>query len=133
MQNNKISDFFNKDYTYAIVGASKDVSKYGYKILKTLKDAQISVVPINPKEEEILGIKCYPSLMDLDFKVDVVDFVIPPKVTRVVLEEANKRSIRKVWFQPGSHDDDCLKYCDDNCILYLKDFCLMKTALDNIK
>ena len=42
---------------YAIIGASNNKEKYGYKVLKDLKEKKIDVVPINQHEKEILGLK----------------------------------------------------------------------------
>jgi len=61
-------DFFNKEYTYAIIGASNSQDKYGFKIVKSLIDANFKVIPINPKEKEIYGIKCYKNLLDVKEK-----------------------------------------------------------------
>lgn len=130
--NYKLINFFNKKFVYAIVGASNNTEKYGYKIFKTLLDAGFKVIPINPKEDKVLGQKCYSSLDEVEFNIDVVDFVVPAGITIKVLEEVLDLGINKVWFQPGSSDVKCEKFCYQNNIKYLKDFCLMKEALKNI-
>lgn len=124
-----LKDFFNKKFNYAIVGASNNESKYGYKIFKTLKDAGFKVFPVNPKEDEILGRKCYRRLEDIEETIDVVDFVVPPNVTLRVLEEVEEIGIDKVWFQPKSYDKNCITFCSQAGIDYMKDFCLMESAL----
>lgn len=130
----KFNRFFNKKFTYAIVGASKKEEKYGYKIFKTLLDAGFKVIPINPRENEILGVKCYSSLIEIEEKIDVVDFVVPAGVTLKVLEEIidNNLDIDKVWFQPNTFDSRCEKICYRNSIKYLKDFCLLKSVLKKL-
>ena len=50
--------------------------------------------PVNPNAKEILGDKCYPSLENLPIKPDVVDVVVPPKVTEHTVETCIDRSIR---------------------------------------
>lgn len=130
--NHKLLNFFNKKFTYAVVGASNNEEKYGYKIFKTLLDSGFKVIPINPKEEKILGQKCYHKLEDYDEQIDVVDFVVPAGVTIRVLEDVVELGIRKVWFQPSSSDVKCERYCYKNNIKYLKDFCLMKEALEQL-
>lgn len=126
-----LKEFFNKKFTYAIVGASNNEKKYGYKIFKILKDNNINVIPINPKEKEVQGVKCYPSILDTpnNIIIDVVDFVVPPNVTLKVLEEVLDYGIDKVWFQPGSYNKECEKFCKENGIKYMKEFCLYEESL----
>jgi hypothetical protein len=124
-----LKDFFNKKYTYAIVGASNNEKKYGYKIFKTLIEGGFKAIPINPKDDKILDIKAYPSLYDVDERIDVVDFVVPPNVTLNILDEMCDLEIEKAWFQPGSFDERCIKRAKEYGIKYLKDFCLYEQVL----
>lgn len=129
----RLKQFFNKKYTYAVVGASNNETKYGYKIYETLKKSGFKVIPINPKEEKIQEDKCYKNLSSYKGKIDVVDFVVPAGITMKVLNEITKLKIDKVWFQPSSFDNKCELFAKKNKIKYLKDFCLMKEALNNVK
>lgn len=124
-----LQDFFNKEFTYAVIGASNNPEKYGFKIVESLQKAGFKVIPINPKEEEILGIKAYSSLVEVKETIDVVDFVVPAHITLKTLEEVKQLGISKVWFQPNSFDENCEKFCKRNTISYLKDFCLLKSTL----
>ncbi len=90
----------NKNFLYAVVGASNNEEKYGYKVFKDLLDGKYKVIPINPNEKEILGNKVYPTLSATKQKIDVVIFVTPPTVTEKVLEEVNALNIKNVWMQP---------------------------------
>lgn len=129
---NNLNHFFDKKFTYVIVGVSQNTEKYGYKIFQTLLKNDFNVLPLNPKEKEILGKKCYQSILDIKEKVDVVDFVVPPELTLKILKDVKKLNIQKVWFQPGTFNLECLNFCDQNGIEYLKDFCLMESALKNL-
>ncbi len=120
----ELTIFFNKDYTYAVVWASINPEKYGYKIVDALKSRDYKVVPINPKYDEILWVKTFSSLSSVSDKIDVVDFVTPPSLTLEILKEVVKLGIKKVWFQPWSFNDKCEQFCINNHIQYMKDFCL---------
>jgi len=65
----------------AIIGASGDPSKLGYSTVKNIIDGGYKgkVYPINPKADEILGLKCYRSVHEIPGKVDVAVIVIPAK------------------------------------------------------
>ena len=65
----------------AIIGASGDPSKLGYSTVKNIIDGGYKgkIYPINPKADEILGMKCYRSVREITGKVDVAVIVIPAK------------------------------------------------------
>jgi len=65
----------------AIIGASGDPSKLGYSTVKNIIDGGYKgkIYPINPKADEILGLKCYKSVTDIPGQVDVAVIVIPAK------------------------------------------------------
>lgn len=112
---------------WAVVGASSDRSKFGYKIYKKLKDHGYNVYPVNPGYDEIDGDKCYHSLSDLPVKPDVVDMVVNPRTGLRVIEEAASLGIQNIWFQPGTHNDAIIKSTEEKGIKYVQD-CVL-TAL----
>jgi acetyl coenzyme A synthetase (ADP forming)-like protein len=65
----------------AIIGASGDPSKLGYSTVRNIIDGGYKgkIYPINPKADEILGLKCYRSVQEIPGKVDVAVIVIPAK------------------------------------------------------
>jgi uncharacterized protein len=118
----------NKNYNYAIIGASNNEEKYGYKVLKDLLNKGFNVIPFNIKEKEILGLKVYCSLSDYyidNQKIDVVIFIVPSKITETVLLEVKKLNINKVWMQPGSESQDSIEYCKENNIELIHNDCII--------
>lgn len=97
--------FINKAYNYALVGATTNQDKYGYRVLKDLADAGFNIVGVNPKYQEIESIKIYPSLKEVPQKLEVVIFVVPPEVGLKILDEVAELDIQKVWFQPGAESE----------------------------
>ncbi len=116
----------SRNYTYAIVGASNNPEKFGYKVMKDWQEAGFTVVPINLKETKILGQKVYPNLSAYPEKIDVVVFIVPPPVTLQILPEVVKLGIKKVWFQPGSESDAASQFCQNNGLVESKNACLMR-------
>ncbi|MFN4133836.1 MAG: CoA-binding protein, partial [Candidatus Hadarchaeales archaeon] len=57
----------------AVIGASREAGKLGHEILKHIIEAGYrgKIFPVNPKADEILGLKCYPSIKDVPEKVDL--------------------------------------------------------------
>ncbi|WP_058486797.1 CoA-binding protein [Defluviitalea phaphyphila] len=105
-----------KKKVWAVVGATIDKEKYGYKIYKELKEAGYKVYPISPKYEEIDGDKVYKSLSDLPEKPEVVDFVVNPKIGIGVVEECAKLGIKNIWLQPGTVSEDLLNLAKEKGI-----------------
>ncbi len=97
-----INEFLDKKNVFEVVGVSKESEKYGNKIYLDLKHASYTVYPVNPNTIEIYGNKCYSNLMELPILPDVVDIVVPPKITEEIAKECKNLGINKVWMQPGS-------------------------------
>jgi predicted CoA-binding protein len=96
MNTNLINDFLKKENVFAVVGVSKNPAKYGHQVYKDLKEAGYVVYPVNPNIDEVLGDRCYHSLSELPKKPDVVDIVVPPKVTEKIVEECKELEIESM-------------------------------------
>jgi predicted CoA-binding protein len=110
---------------FAIVGATDNPRKYGYHIFCNLRNRGYEVYPVNPRLDELEGIKCYPSLADIPIKVDVVDFVVPPKVTYQILRECKRLGLNRIWLQPGSESEAAIAFCKDNNLKVVHSVCVM--------
>jgi len=120
-----IRSFLDKKNVFAVVGASRNPEKYGHRVYRDLKEAGYTVYPVNPNADEVLGDKCYPKLESLPVKSDVVDLVVPPKVTEEVVKECKSLGIRKVWMQPGSESEKSVEFCKKNGIEVVYGVCVM--------
>ena len=125
MNEDLIKAFLKEKNIFAVVGASRDPRKYGYQVYKDLKNAGYEVYPVNPNAREILGDKCYPSLESLPVTPDVVDLVVPPKITEVVVKTCKKLGIKKVWMQPGSESEMAINFCRKNGMDVIHGVCVM--------
>ncbi|MFA5787925.1 MAG: CoA-binding protein, partial [Actinomycetota bacterium] len=82
----------------AFVGASNDNTKWGYRILHNILDGGFTgrVYPVNPKDEEVHGLKAYPSLASLPEVADVALVCVPAPVAARAVEEAARAGVRAV-------------------------------------
>ena len=69
--------------------------------------------------------KCYPTLSDIPIKVDVVDIVVPPKVTEEVVKEAKKLGLERIWLQPGAESEAIVSFCQENGMKVVYNVCVM--------
>jgi len=74
----------------AVIGASKTPEKVGHEILANLVNSKFqgTLVPINPKSDELLGLKCYPDLATYGKKIDLSIIVIPSVFVRQAVEDS---------------------------------------------
>jgi len=117
--------FLEKRNVIAVVGASRDSNKYGHQVYRDLKEAGYKVYPINPNAAEILGDECYPDLESLPVNPDVVNLVVPPKITNEIVRTCKKLGITKVWMQPGSESKWAINFCNENAIDCIYGNCIM--------
>lgn len=122
-----VASFLDKDNVVAVVGASRDPEKWGYKLYKFFKGHYRRVYPVNPGADEIDGDKAYPNLSSLPELPDVVDLVVPPEVARKVVREALSLGVKRVWFQPGSEDEEAIRLCREAGAEVIWGACLMET------
>jgi uncharacterized protein len=94
---------------FAVVGASTDREKYGNKVLRVYQQNKLDVVPINPKADQVEGLKAYPDLASVPGAIDGVSIITPPKVTEQVVAEALQRGIKNIWMQPGAESRDAIE------------------------
>ncbi|MGC8786975.1 MAG: acetate--CoA ligase alpha subunit [Anaerolineae bacterium] len=80
----------------AVIGAAREPGKLGYGVLSNILKYGYTgkVYPINPKAEEILGLKCYPSVLDVPEPVELAVIVIPNKFVPQVMEECGKKGVQ---------------------------------------
>jgi predicted CoA-binding protein len=86
----------------AILGASNNPSRYSYKAQSKLIDQGHSVYPISLHEEEVLGIKSYSSLQEIDQRIDTVTVYINPTHFQNILQDIIDLKPQRVIFNPGS-------------------------------
>lgn len=98
---NTIRDLVRTARTIAIVGLSPNVLRPSNFVGFYLQRHGYRIVPVNPRESEILGEKSYPSLTDIPFPVDVVDVFRAPDAVPAIAQEAVQIGARALWLQFG--------------------------------
>jgi len=121
----KIKDEMLNKKVWAVVGATPQESKFGYKIFKKLKDRGYEVYGINPKYEEINGEKLYKSISELPVKPDCIDMVVSPKIGKPIVEEIANAGIEYVWFQPGTFDEEVIDLAESKNLKYVYYDCVL--------
>ncbi len=91
----------------AVVGASREPNKIGNVITKNFIDGGYAgkVYPINPKADEVLGMKCYPSVKDVPGKIDSAVIAIPAPFVPNALKECGEKGIKGVVVISGGFSE----------------------------
>ncbi|MFQ5993831.1 MAG: CoA-binding protein [Acidiferrobacterales bacterium] len=92
--------------TVASVGLSANWYRPSFFAAKYLQEHGYRVIPVNPRYEEILGEKCYPSLRDIPDSVDVVQIFQHPSQVPPFVEDAIKIGAKVVWMQLGIANEE---------------------------
>jgi len=105
--NQELSTIINTSKNIAIVGASSNTSKASFFVLTYLVGStNYKLYPINPNEEEILGLKVYKSLKDIKDPIDVVVAFRRPDALDELLDEALEIKAKVFWMQLGITNDE---------------------------
>ncbi len=88
----------------AVVGMSKNPEKAAHYVPKYLAEQGYHIIPINPTTDEILGKKCYPSLLEVQVPIDIVDVFRPSDQVKPVVDDAIKIKPKVIWLQEGIHN-----------------------------
>jgi predicted CoA-binding protein len=89
----------------AVVGASSNRRKFGNRALRAFRQQGYQVVPINPHEPEVEGLKAYASVLDVPGTIDMASLYVPPDVGERVIDEIARKGIAEVWLNPGAESD----------------------------
>lgn len=93
----------------ALFGASARPDSLALKLQRRIISRNQTFFPINPKYEEIDGIKAYSDLNVLPETPDLVVFMTNPQISLSLLDQVIAKKVKKIWFQPGSFDDSVIK------------------------
>jgi uncharacterized protein len=108
----------------AVVGLSSDPSRASYGVARYMQRHGYQVIPVNPNESEILGVRAYPSLSDLAEPPDVVDVFRRPEHVAAVVDEAIAVGAKAVWLQLGVIDEQAAQKARDAGLLVVMDRCI---------
>ncbi len=117
-------DIIRNARSIALVGVSANPIRSSNFVAAYLVRTPMVAYPVNPAYEEVLGVKCYPSLADLPEVPDVVDIFRRPEAIPGVVDEAIAVGAKVVWFQLGLRHDEAARKALDAGLQVVQDRCL---------
>jgi len=94
-----ILDILKNAKTIAVVGISSKPFRVSFGVSEYLKNAGYTILPVNPQETEVHGLKCYASLEDVPGSVDIVDVFRRSEDVPPVANSAIRKSAKVLWLQ----------------------------------
>jgi uncharacterized protein len=110
--------------TIAVVGLSKNELRASYFVGYYLKRHGYKVIPVNPREPEILGATSYPSLADVPEPVDIVNVFRAPDALPGIAEETVAIGAGAMWCQFGVINLDGARIAEDGGVTVIMDRCI---------
>ncbi len=112
--------------TIAVVGLSSKPNRPSNSVAEYLQSKGYKIIPVNPKETEILGEKCYPDLTAIPVRVDIVDIFRKPAKALKIVDQAIMIGAKAVWMQEGIISLDAFKRGEEAGLLTVMDRCMLK-------
>ncbi len=110
----------------AIVGLSSKPDRASNHVGAYLAAHGYNIIPVNPAEDEVLGLKAYPSVTDIpaEMPVEVVDIFRKGEDTPPIVEQAIARGAKAVWLQLGITSEASRRLAEEAGLLYVEDHCM---------
>ena len=110
----------------AIVGASSNPERDSFKVMKFLMDYGYEIFPVNPKENNILGRRCYANLKEIEERIDMVDIFRANEFILAITNEAIEINANIIWTQEGIVDENAASLAKKSGLTVVMDKCPKK-------
>jgi uncharacterized protein len=110
--------------TIAIVGLSTDPQRASWFVASYLKKEGYTVIPVNPKADQILGEKAYPDLASIPVPVDLVEVFRPAAECLAVAKQAVAIKAKALWLQLKLVNIEAAEFAAGNGLTVVLDRCV---------
>lgn len=116
--------------TIAVVGLSSDPSRPSYRIARWLQEHGYRIVPVNPRETEVLGERAWPSLLDVppEIRIDVVDVFRRAEEAPAIARQAAAVGARALWLQEGIVSEEAARIAADAGMEVIMGLCIREAG-----
>jgi predicted CoA-binding protein len=119
-----VREILERSVSVATVGASTNIDKPAGGVPHHLKKIGFRVIPVNPNASEILGVKSFPSLLDVDEPVDIVQVFRPSQDAPDLARQAVEVGAKVLWLQLGIRSDEARRIALEGGLEYIEDRCM---------
>lgn len=122
----EIKQILDECKTIAVVGLSSSPMRPSNGVASFMQKKGYKIIPVNPNESEVFGIKSYQTLSAIEEKVDLVDIFRRSEEAGNVVDEAIAIGAKAVWLQEGVIDNAAAERAEKAGLLVVMDRCWLK-------
>lgn len=112
--------------TIAVVGLSSNPMRPSNGVASFMRSKGYKIIPVNPNETEVFGLKAFQKLSSVTEKIDLVDIFRRSDEAGIIVDEAIKIGAKAVWLQEGVIDNKAAKRAEDAGLIVVMDRCWLK-------
>ncbi len=121
-----IADLLERFKTLIVVGLSSKPMRPSYGVSRYMQEQGYRIIPVNPKEAEVLGEKAYPSVDDLPEAAEVVVIFRRPEFVPEVVDAAIRKGAKVIWMQEGIVHEEAAARARAAGLTVIMDRCILK-------
>ena len=112
--------------TIAVVGLSSKRYRPSFGVADYMQHAGYRIIPVNPREREVLGETSYPDLDSIPEPIDIVDIFRRSEFVPDIVEAAIRKGAKAVWMQEGVAHDAAARRAEAAGLFVVMDRCILK-------
>ena len=124
--NNVFFEYIFALKTIAVVGLSPKPNRPSHYVSKYMLENGYDIIPVNPGHNTIFGIRCYSSLKQIPFSIDIVNVFRNSKFALETVIEAIGIGTKVIWLQDGVESKQAQEIAKDNNIRFVMNDCILR-------
>jgi predicted CoA-binding protein len=122
----EVQDLLRTSRVIAVVGLSSKRWRPSYGVSEYMQRQGYRIIPVNPRETEVLGEKAYPDLDSVPEPVDIVNIFRRSEFVPEIVEAAIRKGARAVWMQEGVVNEEAARRAAKAGLVVVMDRCILK-------
>lgn len=124
--NDPIADLLRTAKIIAVVGLSDNPLRPSHGVSAYMQTHGYRIIPVNPQIEYCLGEKCYPSVLDVPEKIDIVNIFRRPEFVEEIVDQSIQLEVPAIWMQEDVIHEKAAEKARRAGILVVMDRCILK-------
>ncbi len=120
----EIEQIIDEASVIAVVGLSPKTERPSNMVARYLIDTGFKVIPVNPGQSEVLGEKCYPSVLDVPEEIDIVNIFRKSEDVGPIAKQAIAKGCKTIWMQQGIVNHEAAAMAREHGIKVVMDRCI---------
>jgi uncharacterized protein len=120
----EIAKILKNSKRIAVVGLSNNPERTSYQVAKALKDAGYEIIPVNPKVDEVFGVKAVKSLTEIEGHVDIVNVFRRSEYVMDLAKEFVQIDADVFWTQLGVINEEAYQFLKERGYTVIMDRCI---------